>query len=300
VQNLKQKRIFYKFAKYAVLFSALTYSLMSEAVRRKAIDPANAPGFINDALGTANATDKSTQTKNETNNKDNKALAKPVAPPINFKDPSLKQKKKKTAAKKGASTSSQWVPMMGENPDTLDEQLKRKKENEQNELLVQELAELNYNTYIPPKELQHIQPNNFNNMHIPKVYFQSDYLNMIVKAIDKNDFRNLRVLIENYDFINEPHKNGDTILIYAIQNNSLNSARILLGNGAEVDAVNNRNRTALHYAAALGNVEAIRLLLSMGANPLKLDDLNQMPIDYSKLAQQYPAEQILSQYLNSD
>lgn len=299
MQNLSKIEKIFKQINFLIISLILFHAFIVEAApRKKAIDPNNPPGFISDALAEGKNDDK---TKNTLGSKEDasKTPPPPAAPPANKKDPMLSSKKKKATAKK-TSAVDQWIPEMGENPDSLDVKQKRMKEMQEEEKLVKDLSELNYNTYIAPKELTNISPENFNNLHIPKVYFQSDYLKMIINAIDNNDYRNLKVIIENYQLINEPHYNGDTILIYAIQNHSLNSARILLGNGANVDATNNQNRTALHYAGALGDVESIRLLLSMGANPNKVDNMNKTPLDYARLGEQYQAELMLSQYLNND
>lgn len=272
-------------------------SLLAEASNKKNnID--DEPGYVTEALAEQKVEDMSTSKQNSKNNttKNSSKLVKqkPLSKPIDRHD-NNSSLKKKPKNKKTKDHETKWLPEMGENPDSKEAIEKNIKENKKKQLLVNELSSLNYNIYIPPKELYSYTEDGFNN-HLPKIYFQSDYLKMIINAIDHNNYNNLRTVLDSYSFINEPHQNGDTILMYAIQNHSLNSARILLAKGAHVDAVNNSQRTALHYAAALGDVESIKLLLSMGANPKAIDELNMTPIDYAKVAQQYKAEWLLSQY----
>ena len=211
------------------------------------------------------------------------------APMANKKAPSKRAPKKE---------ENVWLPEMGENPDTPKVIEERKEEAVQEKKLLNDLLGLNYKTHIPPKELYGRLDGD--NKHLPPVYFQSNYLEMIYKAIDKKDFNNLRTLLANYKFINQRHEDGDTILMYAIQNDSLNAVRILLAKGALVNALNGRKRTALHYAAALGNLDSLKLLLTMGANPFLKDDNDMTAMDYAQVAQQPRAEAILGQYLSQE
>lgn len=282
------------------------------AASKKSNLPYNEPGFVTAALSEDAASnkknsgnisaaysanfdqEKKTSVKSDVPNK-NSAFIKAggTIPPnitkVNKKDnPSSKKNQK--------ASSPSWAPKLGENKDSEDVILERQKEEANKANLVNKLSQLNYNIYVPPKELYN-RPDDNLNTHLPYFYLESDYSKMVINSIDKDDYKSLRVLLENYKFINEQGANGDTILIYAIQNHKVQAARLLLSKGARVDAVNFRQRTALHYAAALGDKDSLILLLSMGANPESRDDLEMTSLDYAKKSGQPAAESILDQYV---
>ena len=165
--------------------------------------------------------------------------------------------------------------------------------------LVAKLANINYNTHTPPKQLYDHNLTPANN-HLPPVYFKSYYLEATFNAIKKNDYNKLRALLAKFDFLNGQNENGDTILIAAIQHHSLNSARILLTKGAYINAVNDRKRTALHYAAALGDEDSIKLLLTMGANFNLKDDQGMTALDYAQANYKNNASNIIETYIKAN
>lgn len=274
--------------------------------------PYNEPGFVTSALSedeskkknsnissAYNANfqqDKTSSVKSAVPNKDSAFIKSGGTVPPSITKVNKKDNSSSKRNQKSSSSSSSWAPKLGENKDSEDVVLERKKEEVNKSKLVNKLSQLNYNIYVPPKELYNRPDDNLNN-HLPYFYLESDYSKMVINSINKDDYKNLRVLLENYKFINEQGANGDTILIYAIQNHKVKSARLLLSKGARVDAVNSRKRTALHYAAALGDQDSLILLLSMGANPEARDDLEMTPLDYVKESGKPAAESILDQYV---
>ena len=198
-------------------------------------------------------------------------------------------------AKTESYSSDSWVPKIVKS-DASKKQLE--KYNKEQEKLVNELLQLNYNTYAPPKQL-YDSASDASNKHLPPVYLKSDYFNMAFKAVEKDDENALRAALSGSNFLNQQNKDGDTILIHAVQSGSINSARILLAKSASVDIANNRQRTALHYAAALGNVDLVKLLLSMGAKPNLKDDMDMTPADYATLEENIQVKDMINKYIEA-
>lgn len=193
------------------------------------------------------------------------------------------------------SNYNDWMPELNKYP-TKESIARLKKQEKEQEKLVNKLLKINYDIHTPPRQLR----DNFNtegNKHLPPVYFKSEYVDIAFKAVETDDEEGLRGVLSDPSFLNYQNKDGDTILIHAVQNRAINTARILLAKKALVDVANNRKRTALQYASALGDTLMVRLLLSMGANPYLKDDMDMTALDYATLNQQYQVEDIINKYL---
>lgn len=200
-----------------------------------------------------------------------------------------------TSKKNFSSSATDWSPILNKTP-TNESIARIEKEEKKAGQLVNNLMNLNYNNYVPPRQLYNASAEE-DNKHIPAIYFKSDYFNMAFQAIKKGDIEGLRSIITQTNFINKQNKDGDTLLIFAIANNKLNSARLLLAKGACPNITNYQQRSPLHYAAFSGNVEATKLLLSMGAKADIMDSTRTTPIDYAKLENQQNIIDILNKYL---
>lgn len=200
-----------------------------------------------------------------------------------------------SASKIPVSDYNDWMPDLNKDP-TKESIARLKKQEQEQEKLVNELLKLNYNIHTPPMQLFRVN-NKGVNKYLPPVYLKSEYFDMafIVAREDNQDA--LRAFLSNHNFINKQNINGDTLLIHSIQNNAINSARILLARKALVDIANNQGRTALHYATALGNADSVKLLLSMGANPYLKDAAGMTALDYATAKKHHQVEVIINKYL---
>ncbi|MCT4635535.1 MAG: ankyrin repeat domain-containing protein [Rickettsiales bacterium] len=196
------------------------------------------------------------------------------------------------------SNYEDWMPELNKDP-TKESIIRLEKQKQEQEKLVNELLELNYNVHTPPMQLYGVN-NTANNKSLPPVYLKSEYFQMAFMVVEKDNQDALRGFLTNHNFLNRQNENGDTLLIHAIQNNAINAARVLLARKALVDVANNQGRTALHYAAALGNPDSVKLLLSMGANPYLIDNMGMTALDYATIKKQYQVEGIINKYLESE
>ncbi len=85
---------------------------------------------------------------------------------------------------------------------------------------------------------------------------------MLWDAIRKNNYRNVKVILEaNFPVNNPLDSTGMTALHFAAGHGNLEILQILLQEGAEINFKDINGRSPLHLAASSGNMDAINLLL---------------------------------------
>lgn len=88
---------------------------------------------------------------------------------------------------------------------------------------------------------------------------------LLSRAIDNNNPKALKWLVESGYKIEEIDKNRKTILFEAVEKGMLDAARMLIELGADVRRKDQSQRDPLYYAATTGNTPMARLLLENGA-----------------------------------
>lgn len=84
----------------------------------------------------------------------------------------------------------------------------------------------------------------------------------IIRAVRKNNIKQVRELIQQGYDINKPDSNGDTALILAAYEGKNEILKLLLEAGADVSVLDpGMKATALHAAAYAGRTEAAKLLI---------------------------------------
>ncbi len=121
------------------------------------------------------------------------------------------------------------------------------------------------------------------NRHLPKVFYQSEYTELLFDAVKGNDIQGIKSLLQSGANINAQEiTSGYTPVMFAIKYNRIKALRSLILNGADLLKQNLQGQTALHVAAITGNSQAIEVLMNAGANPAIKDKKGNRVADYMK------------------
>jgi ankyrin repeat protein len=145
--------------------------------------------------------------------------------------------------------------------------------------LISKLISLNYDFYKYPKEYSDIKRIG-DNASLPPVYYQSYYMNIIIKALKEDNVSLIKMIINEYNIKDPKFYDNDNLLILAAHNNSINIVRYLLMKKYPINYTNNFGLTALHVASLTNNYDMAKLLLTMGADYTIKDNDNNTPMSY--------------------
>ena len=90
-----------------------------------------------------------------------------------------------------------------------------------------------------------------------------------LQAVKENDYKSLRIMIQNYPMIIDTVLEGTPIILQAIQDGNLKMVEFLLKHDAYPDSMDENCKSPLHWAILLRNMDMIKLLFSYGAHPYK-------------------------------
>lgn len=100
---------------------------------------------------------------------------------------------------------------------------------------------------------------------ISSVCFANDARKLLMTAYN-NDFKAVRVLIQNGTPVDTKDHYGKTILMWAVINENLDMARYLISRGADVNARDVEGTTPLMWAVVTGNAGTVKLLIEKNAD----------------------------------
>ncbi len=122
-----------------------------------------------------------------------------------------------------------------------------------------------------------------NNRHLPKVFYQSEYTELLFESVRSNDIQGIKSLIDKGANINAQEiSSGYTPLMYAVKYNRIKALRALILHCADLQKTNLQGQTSLHIAANNGNAQAIQVLMAAGAQPTIRDKKGNRASDYMK------------------
>ncbi len=119
------------------------------------------------------------------------------------------------------------------------------------------------------------------NKHLPKVFYQGDFTNLLFSAVNKGDLGAISSLLERGADINGRLKeSGITPLMLAVKNSFGNLAQYLVIRGANLNILDNSGNTALHIAATKHDYPTINFLVDNAASINIIDKSGKKPLDY--------------------
>ena len=122
-----------------------------------------------------------------------------------------------------------------------------------------------------------------NNKHLPKVFYQGEYTELLFSAVKNDDITGIKSLIAKGANINAQEiSTGYTLPMYAIKYNRIKALRAVIVNGTELYKTDLEGQTALHIAIKLGNAQAVEVLLAAGINPTIQDNKGNRASEYMK------------------
>jgi ankyrin repeat protein len=135
------------------------------------------------------------------------------------------------------------------------------------------------------------------NKHLPKVFYQSEYTDLLFDAVKSNDVAGIKSLLQKGANINaQDTSKGNTLMIHAIKFNSLKALRSLIMNKADIQKTNLQGQTALHIAVISNNPQAVEILLTAGVNPTVKDKSGNRASEYMKPSMRKTAIIMASNY----
>lgn len=103
--------------------------------------------------------------------------------------------------------------------------------------------------------------------------------NMLLLAMEVNDYGMVEFLVENGINVNVKYKDSPaSILYYAIVNKQTKIAKLLIENGADITELNDQKQTLLHLAAKSGQIDVVKLLIEKGADVNAVDTHGRTPL----------------------
>jgi len=108
-----------------------------------------------------------------------------------------------------------------------------------------------------------------------------DLNNPIFDLIEKNDYKNLYIVLNQKFSLNVKNRFGLYPLEYACKIGNSHCVKLLLIFGADPNLMNNKD-CPLHVSVMHSNLECIKILLEFGADTTKKDGYEKYPIYYVK------------------
>ena len=140
-----------------------------------------------------------------------------------------------------------------------------------------------------------------NNRHLPKVFYQNEYTDLLFSAVKSDDIQGIKSLIQSGANINAQEiSNGYTPVMYAIKYNKIKALRSLILNGADLQKTNLQGQTALHVAASLDNAQAIEVLLAARIDATIRDKKGNRAAEYMKQSMKNTATIMAANYQDAN
>ena len=183
-------------------------------------------------------------------------------------------------------------------PETPEEEMnrltrERAEQHKKDVEIIEKRAHLNYRTATVPNTI-YMDHYNKDNQHLPKPQTLSEYQDMMMQAMDRNDIATVRTFITNAPLIENKDDKGNTPLMIAIRKKNPNMVTLLLANHADVMTSNTMNATPLHVASYTGQADITSSLLALGSPVNKQDAEGNTPL---MLAAMYGKKEIAEQLI---
>jgi ankyrin repeat protein len=94
----------------------------------------------------------------------------------------------------------------------------------------------------------------------------SDMKNEIINAVNKNDYKKTKELLENGADINTKDERDRTLLMIAVYNNYYEISKLLIENKADINIQDDMKNNPFLYSGAEGQLEILKLLVKAGAD----------------------------------
>ncbi len=130
---------------------------------------------------------------------------------------------------------------------------KKKKHKKKKELLIFSIKEQ------APDAIHRKSYDRFNK-HLPLVYYDRDYDNLVFLTAMHDDIDGLRSLLNQGRDVNMVNEEGDTPLLVAVRNNAINAAFLLIKRNAYPNVIDRNGLSPIQIASQMGNQDMVFVL----------------------------------------